>query len=68
MTNPVLPKGEMLRKAVKWISEERQEHSGKSMSDLIDEAGRRFNLTPKDQSMLVNFLVDHPIDEIERDE
>ncbi|MGA3086508.1 MAG: hypothetical protein ABSE95_17235 [Thermodesulfobacteriota bacterium] len=55
MTVP-LPEGELLRKAVQWISEQRELVSRPSLSELIDKAGERFNLSPKDSEFLLNFF------------
>lgn len=51
----VMPQSELLRKSVNWISEQRAE-TGKSLGKLIEEAGMRFNLGPKDQDFLRQFL------------
>jgi len=51
----VMPQGELLRKAVTWISEETKE-TKKSTAVLIDEAARRFNLGPKDTEFLIKFF------------
>ena len=52
----VQPEGEEIRKAVKWISDERQYGAGKPLIKLIEEAGLKFNLSPADQEYLVNFF------------
>ena len=52
----VQPEGEAIRKAVKWISDERQYSADKPLIKLIEEAGLKFNLSPADQEYLVNFL------------
>jgi len=52
----VMPKGEGLRQAVKWISECRQEKNPPPDRKLIDEACLKFNLTPKDADYLARFL------------
>ena len=52
----VQPEGEDLRKAVKWISDERQYGTGKTLLKLVEEAGLKFNLSPLDQEYLVNFF------------
>jgi hypothetical protein len=44
----ILPKGESLRRAVRWLSE--QEEKGLA---AIEEACRRFNLSPKDEEFLI---------------
>jgi len=49
------PKGERLKKAVKWISSERLEDEEKSINLLIQEAALRFNLSPKDEDYLKSF-------------
>lgn len=54
----ILPEGEQLRRAVKWISDERLENPDTSLSKLIGEACLKFDLTPKDANFLVNFLGD----------
>ena len=52
----VQPEGEDLRKAVKWISDERQYGAEKSLLKLIEEAGLKFNLSPRDEEYLINFF------------
>ena len=51
----IQPKGENLRQAIKWISEERMEDAGRPIQRLISEAGQRYNLSPKDAAFLVSF-------------
>ncbi len=51
----VMPEGEGLRKAVKWISENLKENPDQSVQKLINKANLRFNLTPKDAEYLINF-------------
>ena len=48
----VQPAGEELRKAVKWISEARQDEPDKKLAKLIEEACIRFDLTPVDAEWL----------------
>jgi len=52
----IQPEGEDLRKAIKWISEMRQEEPDKSLSRLVEEAGAKFDLPPKDQEFLYRFI------------
>lgn len=52
---PIMPEGENLRKAVKWISEERTAGPGKSLKKLVGEASIKFNLSPKDADFLARF-------------
>mgnify|MGYP001054361587 FL=1 len=51
----VQPKGETLRQAVRWISEQLEEDPDRKRSGLIQEACARFNLTPKDEVYLISF-------------
>ncbi len=52
----VQPKGENLRKAVKWITEERQYGSSKSQAELLEEACSKYNLSPQDAEFLTRTL------------
>lgn len=48
----IMPQSELVRKAAAYLAEQRSQHSGKSLSALLDEAGMRFNLTPLDAAAL----------------
>ncbi|MBC2715357.1 MAG: hypothetical protein HF978_08620 [Desulfobacteraceae bacterium] len=48
----ILPEGEDLRKAIKWIDEILQDKTDKSISELICEASLKFDLPPNDQEFL----------------
>jgi len=52
----IQPEGEDLRKAVKWISEERQSDNPKSDGELVQEACLTFNLSPLDAEYLQRFI------------
>lgn len=52
----ILPEGEQLRKAVKWISDERLDNPEASLFKLIEEASLKFDLPPKDEEFLIHFL------------
>jgi hypothetical protein len=56
----ILPKGEKIRQAVKWISAERLEDENKPLSKLIRQASLRFNLSPKDEVYLDSFYRENP--------
>jgi len=53
----IQPKGEALRKAVKWVSEERKYNKEKKLKALIEEACLKFNLSPMDADFLVRTLL-----------
>ncbi len=52
----IQPEGEDLRKAIKWISEMRTEAPEKTLTQLVEEAGAKFDLPPKDQEFLYRFI------------
>lgn len=51
------PKGEPLRRAIRWISDERQSNPDADIKKLVEEAGLRFDLGPPDQEFLWHTLV-----------
>jgi len=51
----IQPKGEKLRQAVQWISDQRNDEPDQPISRLIQAASQRFNLTPKDEAYLESF-------------
>ncbi len=53
MAGAVLPEGEALRRAVRWLDERRREEPGAPRQKLIDEAAVRFDLTPLDAEFLL---------------
>jgi len=52
----IQPEGEDLRKAVKWISDERTYGAEETLLKLIEEASLKFDLSPMDAEYLVNFF------------
>ncbi|MDI9556924.1 MAG: hypothetical protein QM300_01215 [Pseudomonadota bacterium] len=52
----ILPEGEDLRRAIKWISGSIQENTRTSVSQLVEEATFKFDLSPKDSEFLMNFF------------
>ena len=53
----VQPEGELIRKAVKWISDELQDHPEESRHKLIEQAAVKFNLSPKDVEYLQKLVM-----------
>lgn len=49
----LLPEGEDLRRAVKWISGNLQENPDQPVLPLIQEATFKFDLSPKDADFLI---------------
>ena len=52
----IQPKGEDLRKAVKWVSQEHKYNKEKKLKALIEEACLKFNLSPMDADFLFRTL------------
>jgi hypothetical protein len=48
----VLPAGDSIRSALKWLSEKRREEPAAERMKLIDEAALRFDLTPLEVDFL----------------
>jgi hypothetical protein len=53
----IQPEGESVRKAVKYISEEKQATPEVSIQLLIQKACMRFDLTPRDAAFLEQFYM-----------
>ncbi len=54
----IQPKGEDLRRAVKWVSEERKYNPEKEQKALIEEACIKFDLSPLDADFLLRKLLE----------
>lgn len=52
----ILPEGEDLRKAIRWITEERTTYPLKSIKDLIDGACLKFDLSPLETEFVERFV------------
>ncbi len=49
---PVVNHEELVRRALKYIVERKQDDASVSITELLDDAGARFNLSPLDQETL----------------
>jgi hypothetical protein len=54
----VLPKGDRVRKAIRWISDERMLDEGRDFPKLVADACSRFNLSPLEEEFLHDFYAD----------
>jgi len=52
----IMPEGESIRKAVKWVDESRQSDPVKKMAGLIHEACVMFDLSPLEAEFLQKFF------------
>jgi hypothetical protein len=48
----IMPEGESIRKAVKWVDESRQSEPGKNVASLVHEACVKFDLSPLEGEFL----------------
>jgi len=55
----IQPKGEDLRRAVKWVSDEREYNSEKDVKTIVQEACMKFDLSPKDADFLLRHLLEN---------
>ncbi len=55
----IQPEGEEIRKAVKWVSEQRKFEKKKELNRIIEEACIKFNLSPKEAEFLQSFVLDN---------
>jgi hypothetical protein len=51
----ILPEGEDLRRAIKWISAHLHENPEQSVNPLVHEATFKFDLSPRDANFLLMF-------------
>jgi hypothetical protein len=56
----LFPPGEVLQRAVRWISQQRQERPAVPLAKLVDEASLQFDLTPLQSEGLLRTLVGPP--------
>ncbi len=52
----VMPEGEDIKRAIKWISLRREEAPEIPTAKLIEEAAFQFDLSPLDQEFLTGFF------------
>ena len=57
----IQPDSEDIRKAVKWITEERQHSPTRPLQKLLEDASRKFDLSPLETEFLQRFVKDEKI-------
>jgi hypothetical protein len=58
MQHAILPSGEHVRRAVRWISDRRREQENLPSVQLVDEAARRFDLSPLEEEWMMCTFAD----------
>ena len=56
----LLPEGEELRRAIKWISSRLTEDADQGLAPLLQAAIFKFDISPKDAEFLLNFYRKKP--------
>ena len=54
----IMPKSEPIKKAVAWVSEQRQEQPQKSPREIAEEAILMFDLSPLEAEFLSKFVAE----------
>jgi len=49
-----------IKQAIAWVDERLREQPGAPLAKLVDEASRRFDLTPLDADFLFRHLAERP--------
>jgi hypothetical protein len=52
----IQPKGDPIRKAVQWISDERKHDASLNLNRLVEKAAIEFNLNPKEVEFLTRVV------------
>ncbi len=52
----IQPHGENLRRAIQWLSEERQTKPDRNLVMLAEKAAIKFDLNPDDSEFLLRFI------------
>ncbi len=55
----IIPEGEDLHRAIKWISGHLQEEPEQPVKKLVQEAIFKFDLSPRDSEFLISFFSRH---------
>jgi hypothetical protein len=53
-TRDLLPQGEALRQALRWLDERAREEPGRDRAKLVAEAASRFDLSPLEEDFLLS--------------
>lgn len=59
----IMPQSELLRRALRYVNDTKQDYPNKTLPQILDEAAMRFNLSPVDAEALHRlFQPDNPSD------
>ena len=60
MGQGLMPEGESLRRALRWLDERVKEEPGVARGKLVNEAAQRFDLSPVEQEFLLSNWLRRP--------
>lgn len=63
--NTIMPQSALLKQAAAYVAEGKNEQPHKKLSEIIDEAAMRFNLSPLDSEALTRLFSDQGGDKSE---
>ncbi len=49
----IIPQGELLHRAIRWLSDQRKEQPDRGGVALVEEASLRFNLSPAEEEWMI---------------
>lgn len=52
----IMPQSELLRRAVSYVNDTQKEEPSKKITDIVDDAAMRFNLSPLDSDALLRLF------------
>lgn len=52
----LLPEHEAFRRAIRWVSQLRRERPDAPLHELVNEASRKFDLSPREELSLLSLL------------
>jgi len=59
----VMPEGENIRRAIKWISANIEENDNQPIRQLVEKAVFKFDLSPKEADFLSGFFRNRKVEE-----
>jgi hypothetical protein len=57
----IIPEGEKVKQALRWISQERVSDKDENLAGLISPASMRFNLSPIEEDFLYSFFSENKL-------
>ncbi len=55
----IQPEGEHIKKAIKWLSDQREDNKNKPEEAILEDVSVKFNLSPNDTEYIKKFVRDN---------